>query len=301
MSEPISTIKTTSEIVKTTTEVIKPDSVAEIHALQHSNDPRLQNAGNYEADTKQKVAEAKNLLVTLVHSGLVLPIKMTKGAIVKIVESFSLHSESTKQAINQKIESLNNQGILSGKISSIPAFADMAERLAYLDEEPDLKQMFEDLLISTVDSTKTNINHPAYVEVLKQINNQEALDLKRIFLFANKTNNIPICNIRLVYKENKNLNPYKSYEEFTLYKEYFLIDKLKNIPKIELENWERLKLITINIGRSLAGEDTYSYAKKFIESYKNEISESQELELEEGCLSFTEFGKNFAKAVGIIK
>lgn len=290
MSEPISTIKTTSEIVKTTTEVIKPDSVAEIHALQHSDDPRLQNAGNYEADTKQKVAEAKNLLVTLVHSGLVLPIKMTKGAIVKIVESFSLHSESTKQSINQKIESLKNQKSLSGEISSIPAFADMAERLVYLDEEPDLKQMFEDLLISTVDLTKTNINHPAYVEILKQITNQEALNLKKIFSFSD---DIPICNVHLVDKKTNN---------YTLYKEYLLISELSDIPKRELENWERLKLISISIGNStLAEEGCYDYGKDILKSYNAEIPESKTLELEKGYLSFTEFGKNFAKAVGIIE
>ena len=290
MSEPISTIKTTSEIVKTTTEVIKPDSVAEIHALQHSGDPRLQNAGNYEADTKQKVAEAKNLLVTLVHSGLVLPIKMTKGAIVKIVESFSLHSESTKQSINQKIESLKNQGILSGKISSIPAFADMAEKLVYLDEEPDLKQMFEDLLISTVDSTKTNINHPAYVEILKQITNQEALNLKKIFSFSH---NLPICNI-LIKKEN---NQYKSL------KEYILINELGDISKREL--------ISITIGNSsLAKESYYNYAEDILTRYDEELdnirssyekAKSVTLELEKGILSFTDFGKNFAKAVGIIE
>ena len=290
MSKPISTIKTTAEILKTTTEVMKPDSVAEIHALQHSDDPRLQNAGNYEADTKQKVAEAKNLLVTLVHSGLVLPIKMTKSAIVKIVESFSLHSESTKQAINQKIESLKNQGILSGKISSIPAFADMAERLVYLDEEPDLKQMFEDLLVSTVDSTKTDINHPAYVEILKQITNQEALNLKKIFSFSD---DIPICNVHLVDKKADN---------YTLYKEYLLISELSDIPKRELENWERLKLIFISIGNStLAEEGCYDYGKDILKSYNAEIPESKTLELEKGYLSFTEFGKNFAKAVGIIE
>jgi len=176
MPEPISTIKTAAEIVK-------PDSASEILALQNSSDTRLQNAGNYEADTKQKIAETKNFLATIAHGGLVVPLKKVGGAVIKIAESFSLHSESTKNAINNKVEHLKSQGILSGEISSIPAFADMAERLVYLDEEPDLKQMFEDLLISTVDSTKTNINHPAYVEILKQITNQEALNLKKIFSF----------------------------------------------------------------------------------------------------------------------
>ena len=291
MHEPISTIKTTAEIVKTTTEVIKPDTVTEIHALQHSDDPRLQDAGNYEADTKQKIAEIKNFIATIPHSGLIVPLKKVGAAVIKIAESFSLHSESTKQAINQKIENLKNQGILSGEIASIPAFADMAERLVYLDEEPDLKKMFEDLLISTVDSTKTNINHPAYVEILKQITNQEALNLKKIFSFSD---DIPICNIHLIDKKTNN---------YILYKEYLLISELSDISKRELDNWERLKLISISIGMgpTLAEEGCYDYGEDILKSYNYKIPESKTLELEKGYLSFTEFGKNFAKAVGIIE
>lgn len=291
MPEPISTIKTATEIVK-------PDSASEILALQNSSDTRLQNAGNYEADTKQKIAETKNFLATIAHGGLVVPLKKVGGAVIKIAESFSLHSESTKNAINNKVEHLKSQGSLSGEISSIPAFADMAERLVYLDEEPDLKQMFEDLLISTVDSTKTNINHPAYVEILKQITNQEALNLKKIFSFSH---NLPICNI-LIKREN---NQYKSL------KEYILINELGDISKRELENWERLKLISISIGNSsLAKESYYNYAEDILARYDEELDniksslatyEKANLELEKGILSFTDFGKNFAKAVGIIK
>lgn len=281
MPEPIPTIKTATEIVK-------PDSASEILALQNSSDTRLQNAGNYEADTKQKIAETKNFLATIAHGGLVVPLKKVGGAVIKIAESFSLHSESTKNAINNKVEHLKSQGILSGEISSIPAFADMAERLVYLDEEPDLKQMFEDLLVSTVDSTKININHPAYVEILKQISNLEALNLKKIFAYSNGKQ-IPICNIRIVNEDDK----------WHYYKEYLLPDYINDISKRELENWERLKLIYIGTDKTLAAEDIYNYAEEFIKVNKNKISEPEKLELEQGYLIFTEFGKNFANAVGI--
>ena len=281
MPEPIPTIKTATEIVK-------PDSASEILALQSSSDTRLQNAGNYEADTKQKIAETKNFLATIAHGGLVVPLKKVGGAVIKIAESFSLHSESTKNAINNKVEHLKSQGILSGEISSIPAFADMAERLVYLDEEPDLKQMFEDLLVSTVDSTKININHPAYVEILKQISNLEALNLKKIFAYSNGKQ-IPICNIRIVNEDDK----------WHYYKEYLLPDYINDISKRELENWERLKLIYIGTDKTLAAEDIYNYAEEFIKVNKNKISEPEKLELEQGYLIFTEFGKNFANAVGI--
>ena len=46
----------------------------------------------------------------------------------------------------------------------------MAERLVYLDEEPDLKKMFEDLLISTVDSTKNKHKSPSLCRNLKTNN-----------------------------------------------------------------------------------------------------------------------------------
>ena len=291
MSEPISTIKTTEEIVKTTTEVIKPDSVAEIHALQNSDDPRLQNAGNYEADTKQKIAETKNLMATIAHGGLVIPLKKLGGAAIKITESFSLHSKSTKSAINRKIEYLRSQGILAGEISSIPAFADLAERLVYLDEEPDLKQMFEDLLVSTVDSTKTNINHPAYVEVLKQINNQEAKNLKLIFQDHNTQ--LAIVNINLVVDKN---GGYINFYQYLLCPPY-----TSSITRKELENWERLKLIDIRMDVHLTDDSEYKYAEDEITEVNKTLTEPKKYELQNCILSFTDFGKNFAKAVGIIK
>ena len=286
MPEPISTIKTATEIVK-------PDSASEILALQSSSDTRLQNAGNYEADTKQKIAETKNFLATIAHGGLVVPLKKVGGAVIKIAESFSLHSESTKNAINNKVEHLKSQGILSGEISSIPAFADMAERLVYLDEEPDLKQMFEDLLVSTVDSTKTDINHPAYVEVLKQINDQEAKNLKLIFQEHNTK--LAIANLNVTVDEDGGyINCYQ----------YLLCPPYTSITRKELENWERLKLIDIRMDVHLTADSAYKYAEDEITEPNKTLktlTPPKKFELQKGILSFTEFGKNFAKAVGIIE
>ncbi|MGP1626745.1 MAG: DUF4393 domain-containing protein [Aggregatibacter segnis] len=290
MSEPIATIKTTTEIVKTTAEVVNPDSVTEIIALQNSDDPRLQNAGNYEADTKQKIAETKNFIATIAHGGLVVPLKKVGGAVIKIAESFSLHSESTKNAINKKVEQLKQQGILSGEISSIPAFADMAERLVYLDNEPDLKKMFEDLLISTIDSTKTNINHPAYVEVLKQIDNQEAINLKLIFQDCHTK--LAIANINFSINEDGQYIPHDQYQ---------LAPPYSDITRKEIENWERLKLIDIEMDIYLTDDSKYKYIEDEIAKVNETLTPPQKLELVKGTLSFTEFGKNFAKAVGIIE
>ncbi|WP_129582240.1 Abi-alpha family protein, partial [Rodentibacter caecimuris] len=75
-----------------------------------------------------------------------------------------------------------------------------------------------------------------------------------------------------------------------------------DIPQRELENWERLKLISISIGGpTLAEEGSYDYGEDILKSYNSEIEKSKKLELDKGYLSFTKFGKNFAKAVGIIK
>ncbi|OOF59048.1 Abi-alpha family protein [Rodentibacter myodis] len=283
MPEPISSIKTATEIVK-------PDSASEILALQNSSDIRLQNAGNYEADTKEKIAETKNFLATIAHGGLVVPLKKIGGAVVKIAESFSLYSDKTKNSINKKIEHLKSQGILAGEISSIPAFADIAERLVYLDEEPDLKQMFENLLTSTVDLTKNGINHPAYVEVLKQISNQEAHNLKLIF--THSPNSMAICN--LGFKHNGGTIPLLKY---------CLPIPFSEIPAQALENWERLKLIEIIIDLEwVTDDDAYKYIQDILTVLgKENASYTEHVEIRKGVLRFTEFGKNFAKATGIIE
>ena len=140
-------------------------------------------------------------------------------------------------------------------------------------------------------SLKKEHNHPAYVEVLKQINNQEAKNLKLIFQEHNTQ--LAIVNINLVVDKNGVYNNISQYLLCPPYK--------SSITRKELENWERLKLIDIRMDVRLTDDSKYEYAEDQITKVNKVLTPPKKFELQKGILSFTEFGKDFAKAVGIIK
>lgn len=267
--------------------LIKADTLTNIQAMLDSDNPDLNEAGKIEARLRRKDAENKEKIRNFLPS-LINKIKGGK-ALKNISDNFNELPESRKNSIaNRSLRLAECDKHI--EISSIPAFADSVERLHYLEDEPNLAELFEELLISTIDSSQKETNHPAYVEVLKQINNQEAKNLKLIF--QEYKTQLAIANINLVINEKGH---------YINQKQYLLSQPYSSITKRELENWERLKLISINMDSYLTDESEYRDLEDKIKETNKTLPSPRRLEIKKGILSFTDFGKNFAKAVGIIK
>lgn len=268
--------------------LIKADTPTNIQAMLDSDNPDLNEAGKIEARLRRKDAENKEKIRNFLPS-IINKIKDGK-ALKNISDNFNDLPESRKNSIANKSLRLAecDKHI---EISSIPAFADSVERLHYLEDEPNLAELFEELLISIIDSSKKYINHPAYVEVLKQISNQEAHNLKLIF--SHSPNSIAICNFGFKHHNGGTIPLLK----------YCLPIPFSEIPAQALENWERLKLIEIIIDLEWITDDSsYKYIQDILAALEKEnASYTEHLEIRKGVLRFTEFGKNFAKAVGIIE
>ena len=267
--------------------LMKADTPTNIQAMLDSDNPDLNEAGKIEARLRRKDAENKEKIRNFLPS-IINKIKGGK-ALKNISDNFNELPEARKNSIaNRSLRLAECDKHI--EISSIPAFADSVERLHYLEDEPNLAELFEELLISTIDSSQKEVNHPAYVEVLKQINNQEAKNLKLIF--QEHETQLGISNINLVVNEKGH---------YISQRQYLLPQPYSSITKRELENWERLKLISINMDAYLTDESEYIDLEDKIEETNKTLPSPKRLEIKKGILSFTDFGKNFAKAVGIIK
>ena len=268
--------------------LIKADTPTNIQAMLDSDNPDLNEAGKIEARLRRKDAENKEKIRNFLPS-IINKIKDGK-ALKNISDNFNELPESRKNSIaNRSLRLAECDKHI--EISSIPAFADSVERLHYLEDEPNLAELFEELLISIIDSSKKYINHPASVEVLKQISNQEAHNLKLIF--SHSPNSIAICNFGFKHHNGGTIPLLK----------YCLPIPFSEIPAQALENWERLKLIEIVIDLEWITDDSsYKYIQDILAALEKEnASYAEHLEIRKGVLRFTEFGKNFAKAVGIIE
>ena len=60
-------------------------------------------------------------------------------------------------------------------------------------------------------------------------------------------------------------------------------------------------MINIKTDEHLTDDLAYKYVEDNITEINKKLTSPKKLKLKKGVLSFTEFGKNFAKAVGIIK
>ena len=277
-----------AEAIEKGLNLLRADTPTNIQAMLNSDNPDLNEAGKIEARLRRKDAENKEKVRNIVPS-IIDKIKGGK-ALKDISENFNELPKSRKDSIANKSLRLAECD-KKIEISSIPAFADSIERLHYLEDEPNLAELFEELLVSTIDSSQKEVNHPAYVEVLKQINNQEAKNLKLIFQDHNTQ--LAIVNINLVVDKN---GGYINFYQYLLCPPY-----TSSITRKELENWERLKLIDIRMDVHLTDDSEYKYAEDEITEVNKTLTEPKKYELQKGILSFTDFGKNFAKAVGIIK
>ncbi|WP_066078377.1 DUF4393 domain-containing protein [Bergeriella denitrificans] len=268
-------------ILKTASEITKPDNVEEIHALQSSPDVRLQRAGEYEADSKEKIAFIKNAGISLLYD----TVSIFTRAKSKIRENLSLLNPDVEQSLGEKISNIGEQNI---KLDSLPTLASATENLVYAQEEPNLREMYENLIANTVDKTKEDIIHPAYVEVLKQLSQLDAYYLKELFS-APDISIIPICNIKQIVNEDRH---------YRTIRKNLLPPSMHGITIDTIENWERLKLVEISFEEFWTDDTLYSYGSQLIELLKAECPEIN-LELYKGQFVITEFGKRFARAIGI--
>lgn len=163
--------------------------------------------------------------------------------------------------------------------------------LSYALEEEHLKEMFENLLIADMDSRKQNKALPAYIEIIKQLNRDDAKLLK--LLYKNEYN---VCAISLqLHTENK--EGYSELDNYIIYN--FKINNgitgfstLKLNPLV-IDNLLMHRLIEVDYTRYYP--DCNDQYETLFNSVKNryKLKENSSLSYEKGIIKLTNFGLNF--------
>ncbi len=171
--------------------------------------------------------------------------------------------------------------------------------LAFTHEEPDLKDMYLNLLSSAMDARLAPKAHPAFVEIIKQINSQEAPLLRTLI----SNGFLPICEIRL---KTPGVNGWKLLYNHLLN----WVDTNSGEAKDEsllppmIDNFIRLGLITVEYGTFLEGEGIYNWAEQrpeFISFKEQQEPFGKSVVIQRGVMLRTGLGFQFAQAVGLIE
>lgn len=170
--------------------------------------------------------------------------------------------------------------------------------LAFTHEEPNLKEMYLNLLKTSMDGRVASLVHPAFVEIIKQLDSEDAR-LVRGALQSSSA--IPIIQIHRKLKDGSGYN--------------LLVQHLLNLtnsatgapiedPQLPamVDNWIRLGLVEVAYDRHLVDAAHYSWAEQrpeFIRLSQEPQPDEAKVEYQKGIMQRTELGKRFALAIGL--
>lgn len=178
--------------------------------------------------------------------------------------------------------------------------------LAFSHEEPSLESMYLNLLTTAMDGrTSPDSAHPAFVEVIKQLSAYEATLLKEIFLIQ-KSKPVAAMRLELAPGPDGRTRGIQGLLRHVVDIRDTATGELLEIADLSsmIDNWQRLGLIHVDFNRQLAHQRAYEWinshptiARLREQHHRNGNVTS----LQTGIIERTDFGHNFAKAVGITK
>lgn len=176
----------------------------------------------------------------------------------------------------------------------------LIEKYKYVHDSEELSQMFVNLLANSMDKDTAQKAHPSFVNIISELSPDEARLLKTI----STESILPKLDITLNHKTPENRDAGHTYisENFT-----HLGTKAKlqypDLTSSYLSNLERLNIISCPVGmiaESYTEKTHYkslredSLVTNLQEKYKKE---GKEVELHEGIIRITDYGKLFIDAV----
>lgn len=243
---------------------------------------------------KEVYGDALKPAVKSVGNIIALPFQAIDAALSKPklwVAEKQYNYERTRELLAEKLKNVPEEDIVPPEnYVAIPAL----QQISYCFDSDELRDMYANLLASSMKKDKKWSVHPAFVDIIKQLTPDEAKLLKA---FVAKTSvNYPIIDIHMHMSKKTDgyivlLSNYTNIAES-------VCDCPENISAY-LDNLSRLEIISIDKISSLTDKSEYKrlentdYAKIFVD-YAS--SQNNEITYNEGIFHLTSFGVSFIKA-----
>lgn len=235
------------------------------------------------------------LIITKTINNVMLPLAAVNFAFDKARVYFA---ERFSQELSSKASSIPAEQLVEPKASIAgPAL----QGLAFTHEEPNLKEMYLSLLATAMDGRIKAEAHPAFVEIIKQLNSEEA-GLLQGLLQSGASH--AIVEIRITKNGEEGWNV---LEKHILNLTSPMTGEPIETPRQEamIDNWVRLGLAVVCYDgtRHIAGKDSYAWVDKrpeYLRYKAREQSEAISISVERGVLWPTALGIQFGRAVGLM-
>lgn len=233
------------------------------------------------------------LIVTQTINTALLPLAAVNFAFEKARVYFSTKFQTE---IEEKTKAIPPEALIDPKpIIAGPAL----QGLAFAHEEAPLKEMYLNLIAAAMDKRSSDNVHPAFIEIIKQMDSDEAKFVHRLL----RTSNIsPIAEIRVVDRKAKSW--------VAVYRHLIDIRNADTREPIEhwsmpayVDNWIRLGLATVDYTHTLSNPNTYDWieGRPELARIRSEVdSSTHDVKVAKGGIARTTLGERFAQSVGIV-
>lgn len=193
--------------------------------------------------------------------------------------------------LNEKLAEVPQENLVEPPASIA---APILQALTFAHEDKNLKEMFLNLLKSTMDSRVSSHAHPGFVDVIRQLSPEEARLLSGVL---KQEVPWPIVQIRISKLNGTVYNLIRTHV-------MNICDEEVNLPVVisrldlMIENWIRLGLVNVQYTEKLNDAGIYDWVDARPElQHERKVRLDQEIVWHPGTLRVTAFGRSFAVAV----
>lgn len=186
-------------------------------------------------------------------------------------------------------------------ISPAPNVAVQAmEGLSFSLDEPDLKEMYLNLLATASDNRRADKAHPSYAGLIRQLSAEEA---ELLPLFLAEPAGVPMAEIQLNLVSGATRSGFRTVARHVVDWIDHDTGGLAEVPDwpVYVDNWNRLGLVNATYQKWRSAENAYDYVKMRPEYTRQPLPASEdetfELGVQGGLLIPTDFGMRFGKAI----
>lgn len=241
-------------------------------------------------NAKQAADNLGQSLVTITETikNALLPLAAVNYGFNKAKTYFN---EKFQQDFEPKLADIPPEDLIEPKASVAGA---VLQGIAFAHEETDIKEMFLSLLATSMDKRVSANAHPAFVEIIKQLSNEEAKLVQNIFSLGDSM--VATAEIRL----HDNVGFKVIYTHLVNFQttDGAMLENPR-LPAI-IDNLVRLGLIIVDYSSHLTDENAYQWVNDRPEMirFKKEFN-PEKIQFQKGVIKNTSFGVQFAKAVGL--
>lgn len=232
------------------------------------------------------------LTITKTINNVLLPLAAVNFAFDKARIYFS---EKFQQDISQKTSVIPPEQIIEPKASIA---GPTLQGLAFTHEEANLKDMYLSLLATAMDGRVAAEAHPAFVEIIKQLNSEEANLIRGVLQSPTA---IAIVEVRITKVGESGWGVLATHMLDLRDSETDTSIENPKVPAM-VDNWVRLGLVNVDYAKHLNAVGSYSWVENRPEvtRYRQELeNDERKISFTNGIILKTALGVQFSKAVGL--